>query len=150
MSKQRAFFHRATIGVLNTLLPDRIKRMIFISSLAAHIKEVSNPDKVLIGKLNKLLELSSSDGALKLPMSAHQRIWHNLEPNTIYASTRQSDSPLTSLSELQSHRLPPQQLRIVSEQIIKFTPDWLRYGSNRQIRSDLMRLFSNMGELSTT
>ena len=133
-----------TAKLLGTVLPNRMKRLIFISSFIAHIRDNSDSDKELIAKLNKLLQLSNSDSALELPMMLHKKIWDNITIKEIFIS---KNIPMDSVSEIATIKFVKPQVRVVSEEIIRLIPNWLRYGSNTQIRSDLVTLFTNMDNL---
>src|SRR5690606_9982904 len=60
-------------------LPNRTKRLIFVSSFLAHIQNCNSTDKAIISKLNTLLHLSSDDKALVWPMQLHEKIWGDIK-----------------------------------------------------------------------
>lgn len=130
-----------TARILGAILPRRMKRLIFVSSFIAHLRNTNNPDRQLLAKINKLLVLTSNDEALLFPIQLHQRIWDKVELKDVLngKSITVDDS-----SQISSYRFRKPQIRILSEEIIKIIPSWLMYGSKNQIRSDLICIFENL------
>lgn len=131
-------------NVLGKVLPKRAKRMIFVSSFIAHIQNCRPSDKTLLSKLNLLMQLSADDNALDLPMRLHNRIWGNIQVEEIL---RDKNLALTSIDEIVHMQFITPQIRTISEEIVKATPEWLKYDSNTKMRADLIKLFKNLGEL---
>lgn len=134
------------VKFLNDFLPNRIKRLIFLSSLLAYIQGTKNPDEELVCKLNQLLQLSHSSKSAMVPSMLNERIW---------AGVVSRDKPvantgvvLSRLHEIQDYKILTHQARTVSDNIIKNIPYWLKYGSNKQMRSDLVKLLTNVNKLS--
>lgn len=136
-----------TAKVLGLLLPNRAKRLILISSFIAHIQNNDHPDKELLSKINKLLKLCNSDGALLAPMVLHAKVWDN---ETILESLAQKNFRVSDLSEIASFNLTNTQIRTLSEQIVALTPSWLIYGSKTRIKHDLTHVFGNLNALMRT
>lgn len=135
-----------TARILGHVLPRRMKRLIFVSSFIAHIKNSTNPDKELLSKINKLLMLSSSDEALLLPVQLHQQIWHKVVLKDVLS---EKNIEIDDISQIASYSFKKPQIRTLSEEIIRVIPNWLMYGSKTQIRSDLICIFQNMDTLLT-
>lgn len=134
------------VKFLNDFLPNRIKRLIFLSSFLAYIQGNRNPDEELVYKLNQLLHLSHNSKSAMVPPLLNERIW---------AGVVSRDKPvagtgvvLSRLHEIQDYKILTSQARTVSDNIIKNTPNWLKYGSNKQMRSDLVKLLTNVNQLS--
>lgn len=132
-------------GVLKNILPNRVKRMLLIVSLHARICSSKHPDKDIALKLNKVFALASSDEALLLPMQLSERIWR--EPIQVTCGV-DNKIELNDFSDLAAYRLTRPQLRIASDHIVRSTPEWLHYGSRRQMKNDVMKLISNAQSLS--
>lgn len=134
------------VKALDEFLPNRIKRMIFLSSFLAYVQGTKSPDEELVRKLNQLLHLSRSDKSVMAPPLFNQRIWAGIIPrDEPLGRTRVT---LSKLSEVQDYKIVSAQARSVSDRIIKNTPKWLKYGSNKQIRNDLVELITNINKLS--
>lgn len=136
----------AWVKFLEEFLPNKIKRMIFLSSFLAYVQGTKSPDEVLVRKLNQLLHLSRNDKSAMAPQLINQRIWAGIisrdEP------VGNTGVTLCNLAEVQDYKIFTSQARSVSDRIIKNTPQWLKYGSNKQIRDDLMELLTNINKLS--
>lgn len=131
-------------NILGRVLSKRVKRMIFVSSFIAHIQNCRQSDKTLLSKLNLLMQLSADDNALDLPMRLHNRIWGNIQVEEIL---RDKNLELSSIDEIIHMEFVTPQIRTISEEIVKATPEWLKYDSNTKMRADLIKLFKNLGEL---
>lgn len=133
--------------ILEKILPDRTKRLIFVSSFLAHIQICDSSDRNLISKLNLLLDLSADDNALVLPMQWHERIWSDVHVDKILHDKGIEISNINQILEIEF--MSPK-VRTLSEDIIKAMPKWLKYDSNTRMRSDLIKLFRNIGDLLQT
>lgn len=139
-SQVGVFLHYVFSLLLAKLLSSRIKRMMFISSLYAYIKQIKTPDEEIALKLNQVMCLSSKEDALMLPMALSKYIWRN--GGNIHCSTEEVQ--MDKLSETLRRVDSLAQQRIISEQVIQNTPQWLQYGSHRRMRYDLMELFKTL------
>lgn len=130
--------------LVGALLPDRMKRIIFISSFVAHIQDCTKPDKDLLSKINKLLLLSQDDITLFAPMKIHSQIWNSIELKEIFIS---KNIQIDDIHQIAEYKFVKNQARLVAEELVKKTPRWLRYVSNTQMRSDLVKILNNMENL---
>lgn len=129
---------------LGKILPNRTKRLIFVSSFIAHIQVCEHADRNLIAKINRLLHLSDDDFALFLPMQYHEKIWSKLNVEQLLHDKGFAISNFNQIAEIEY--MSPK-VRTLCEDIIKLMPEWLKYASNTQMRSDLIKLFKNIGDL---
>jgi hypothetical protein len=144
MTSDQTFNESLITRLIGKVLPDRMKRIIFVSSLVAHINDCKNPDKELLSKINTLLTLSGERGALVLPMKMHSQIWDKVELIEVFTS---KNIPIDDIHQIAEYKFVKNQARLVSEELVKRTPRWLRYASNTQMRSDLIKVFNNMENL---
>lgn len=135
------------VAFLEGFLPTKIKRMIFLSSLLAYIQGTKNPNQQLVYKLNHLLKLSNNDKATMVPPLINERIWGNLVSRS--EPFGKNGLLLSDLSEIRDYEVFAYHSRFISDRIIRRTPTWLRYGSNKQIREDLLALLNNLHQYST-
>ena len=76
-------------------LPSRTKRLILVTSLTARVKNDPDLDRATLKRLNELLDLCSSENAMRLPAHLSSVIW-NGERNRL--QTRRSRSWYSTLS----------------------------------------------------
>lgn len=119
------------IRAVITLLPRRMKRIVFLASLTAIAKETTVPDKWLIEKLNRSLSLcSTGDAALKLPIHCSQLIWSNQqvfkEDIQKLSASHEDDTGATESAE----------------RIATATPEWFSYDDRSTVIKDIIALFS--------
>ena len=131
--------------LLKKILPAAIKRLVFLSSLAAYVRDVKNPDQEMLEKLNEVLMLSSDPQALKLPMQINSVIWgkFNMDDIKVIGDQKHSSDSL-SMSGLQRS-----QTRIMANRLIDYMPEWLRYQSKEKMRQDIYRLFLCMDQMKS-
>lgn len=117
---------------LGRYLPRRTKRLMFLASFFARVKEgQGNPpnyDGPILEKLNKLMSLSNSDAALKLPVHLSKAIWHGKTFSEICGEP------------ILVEQITPDLIERASKQIIKAMPQWLRYGRPEDIERDVKQL----------
>lgn len=130
---------KLTSWVLGKVLPDKVKRMIFMSSLAAYLRDIDQPEDEVLQKLNSVLRLSSDYRAMRFPIVFHSYIWASFDTCTITDKGIACESH--TLKGFRLVGLTKPQARIVADKIIAYIPDWLRYASKNQTRKDVYRLF---------
>lgn len=117
-------------GAFCSVLSDRMKRLVLISSLVAKVKGQRELDPVTMSKLNKLMELCASENAMKLPVALAPTIW---------------DESIDELSQQLVNPVQPDEsrLRDMVQRVLVMIPSSLRYDANPILERDLKRLFSN-------
>ena len=127
---------------MKDMLPRRIKRLIYLSSILGVIEHVQqDPDLELIEKLNNVLKLAENANSYRLPIYVKSLIWKNMEQergvllneqyipvSDIKISDRMSYLDKTKLAEFFSFR----------------TPEWLKYGSEQLMENDVVNLIDNL------
>ena len=142
MSASQGFMGRMFTGFLNTVLSSENKRIIFLSSLTAFLRDTSDPDRQTLERLNEIFRLSSQPDALRFPMIAQKRIWKAIDIKDIQVPG------ITVGNECVDGKRPPvAQLRILANQVLDQCPDWLRYGSKSQMRKEVISLLSKMDQI---
>ena len=117
-------------------LPNRIKRLTFLASLAAVAKNTKEPNQEMIQKLNNLLGLASTgDAALKLPISVSSLIWSNKDVvgGDIYLLSNSNNSAPYNLES--------------AERIVAALPTWFLYDEKENIVHDILELFTSCEEM---
>jgi hypothetical protein len=123
---------RLAIGVL----PDRMKRIMYLASLMAIAKDSNIPEEKLISKLNKVLKLSTTnDAALKLPIFLSQLIWSN---ETVFKADIETLTNCDSTDALAIES---------ADRITSSIPSWFTYSSHSNMSKDLIALFSKESRL---
>ena len=119
-------FVRLKTNILEALVPIRMRRAIFASSLAAYLNDLNAPDKHLATQIGTLMDLTCDPASLMYPMQINHFIWKNLDHSTIDLHTKQC--------------MTPQDLRSFCTDVITQTPSWLHYNTRRAMREDVYRL----------
>jgi hypothetical protein len=116
--------------LLDRHLPERTKRLLFLASFSAQLKAPQEFNGEMLHKLNKMLELSTDDAALKFPIHISHAIWRN--------------RPLELGVRIDSKALPDQtEVRGIGLRIVSAMPKWLRYGDECKMLHDVERLLHN-------
>jgi hypothetical protein len=114
------------------VLPERTKRLMFLASLSAHLKETNQMSKESLRKINALFGLSADDNALKFPVHLSHAIWRNrpLEPGV-----RQS----FTASDIRPRGAP---ISAIARKVIDAMPQCLRYDEPK-MEKDVVDLLQN-------
>jgi hypothetical protein len=118
---------------LDRYLPRRTKRLMFLASFFARVKDGQVEGEPEIGdpvleKLNSLMQLSNSDSALKLPVHLSKAIWRGKTLTDICGESILAD------------QATPDTIEHAIKQIIVAMPKWLRYGRPEDIEKDVRQL----------
>jgi hypothetical protein len=111
-------------------LPERTKRLMFLASFGAQLKDPKEMSNELLHKLNQVLSLSPDDNALKFPVHLSHAIWRNrpLEPGV-----------------KQSFKAEGIQDRAhgIARKVVAAMPSWLHYGDEAKREKDVVDLLRN-------
>jgi hypothetical protein len=114
-------------NMLKQRLSERTKRILFVASFSAQLKDPGTLNGEMVSKLNSMLELASDDAALKFPIHLSQVIWRNrpLEPG-LRVSLRNGSLHSRASS--------------LGKKIMDAMPSWMQYGDESKMQSDIEQL----------
>lgn len=116
----------------------RVKRMVYLSSLAAIMNDTQILDKEIATKLNRILHLATTGtSSLKLPVHLSKVIWSNKK-----VLQKAFDTIKQSIINGSSHC----DFKCIDE-IINATPDWFKYDLDSNIKIDISNLFCKENQL---
>lgn len=115
------------------VLPERTKRLMFLASFSAHLKETNEMSGELLHKLNKMFELSVDDNALKLPVHLSRAIWRN---RPLEAGVKQT----LRVDDIRPRSTPA--ISAIANKIIAAMPACLRY-DEAKMSEDVTKLIRN-------
>lgn len=133
MSRASEALRQYSVQFLDRYLPRRTKRLMFLASFFARVKDgqvEGEPqiDDPVLEKLNRLMQLSKSDSALKLPIHLSKAIWRGKTLTDICGESILAD------------QTSPDMIEHATKQIIMAMPKWLRYGRPEDIEKDVRQL----------
>lgn len=132
MNRVPGLFRAGFANLLGVSLSERIKRLIFLASFSARLKDQTTFDSATLLKLNEVMVLCSTEAAMNLPVHLSRAIWHG---KTIHEMVKHdAATPKVSTQE---------RLQQVASHVLASSPEWLRYGSESRMRDDLVRLISH-------
>jgi hypothetical protein len=117
-------------GMLDRHLPERTKRLLFLASFSGQLKDPGEFSDETLHKLNKMLDLSTDDAALRLPVHLSHAIWRN---RPLEAGLR--------LSLKADHA--QEGVHALSTKVLEAMPKWLRYGDEPRMRREIEKLLCN-------
>lgn len=126
-------------------LPKKTKRLIFISTFIGCAKEVNNPSKEMLSKINETLKVSSVDEAIGLPMIFGLKLWNEKLPEGIYLQSLKN--PIVEIKELKNKTFSSAELRVTANTILSHCPRWLVYDSKRIMRNDVTMMLTLLPKL---
>ena len=121
---------------LNKILSNRIKRLVFLSSLTAVLVDATELDNETLHKLNTLLGLCINDNAMRLPISMRDFIWHHMT----LAQVLSTEPTWTDLTE--------EKISSMTSSIMRKMPSWLHYSKEVDIKRDVECLLHNSNSIS--
>lgn len=120
------------------MLPNKLKRLLFLSTFFAYMQDNDKPDREMVCRINQLLTLTNNENSAMPPNFVQKRIWSKIIPRD--EPIGESGLKLCELTEIADIEVYKVQARYITNRIINNIPPSLRYGSNREIGSDLMKL----------
>jgi hypothetical protein len=118
-------------SLLEQLINGRTKRMIFLTSFQARLKDEPTFDNETLHKLNEAMALVSDTSAMKLPVHLSKAIWQG---KTVYDICGENVSV---------GKFSGESIKKVAQRVISAMPLWLRYDDKEVITKDVERLLSS-------
>ena len=113
--------------LLERYLPRRIKRMIFLSTIAQIVMR-NNPNIRLTNTINKILKLAHDPRSLEFPMTIRHMVWKNLVNEPQAAERLYEAGDTNQLINL----------------FYSNAPDYLLYDTQEVIEKDLALMFTSL------
>lgn len=131
--------HLFIVGLFKPEVAERAKRMLFLTSLATTLAREGIIKKNTLGVLNRNLKLAKNEKCLMIGEELTCVLW---KPSKEYNLTFRSNWANTyDESEGWGGRyLPFDDIRHISERVIKSSPPWIRY-NNTRMQEDVTDLF---------
>jgi hypothetical protein len=124
-----ALFHT----FLALIIPKQRKRLFLIATLHYELARKGAFHKRSIDELNETLHLADNDKMLLLPEPIYEMVWDSEKLASIVAELPTMYDGETCLQFKDADR--------ISEDILRVTPDWLRYASLDVMKNDIIGLF---------
>jgi len=116
VSTQPGFVYRAITSCIAFFLPERMKRILFVSSLAAQLSKDQTVPPEALSKINELLDLAHDSGSMELGVELSNVIWKDAECSLMCFQ-------MSNEQFIAQERIP-----YIISIILKATAPWLRYG----------------------
>uniref|UniRef100_A0AAU7PFU7 Uncharacterized protein n=1 Tax=Burkholderia phage vB_BgluM-SURPRISE13 TaxID=3159457 RepID=A0AAU7PFU7_9VIRU len=128
-------FQTRTLRVLFHLLPQRMKRLMFISSLSGKVAGTNEFDRVVLLQIQEEFKLTKVDPhAMELPVACANKIWGKRPVEDLVCSDH--------LNEKSDHDMTR-----IARQIVVMMPCWLVYDSTFKIANDVRELLTKREQL---
>lgn len=119
------------IILLNLFLPNKIKRIVYLTTLHARLVRDGVFQQELLSKVNQTLLITRDDKALILPATMSHRLW-----------TDEQIRPIFDKADLhQMACLPFDEATRISKELVDMSPDWLHYAKSQEMVIDTLKLF---------
>jgi len=120
-------------------LSDKIKRLIFISSVFGLIKQIKEPDDFLVSKLNEVFIIAKFPDAVMFPMYIKNLIWHELYNMPIVLENK-----TLNIIGCGNVNINHSDELAIANYIVNHSPKWLRYANIEAMKEDILTLFKNL------
>lgn len=138
------YFSPLTRKTLCKVLPSNVKRLIFISSITGYLRGIQTPQSALVERLNKLMNIGTRSNSLLFPIFISSSIWSDFDP---VKKLKEKGLDFSQVINSEDNHVSMKDLRILSNVVIENSPEFLRYGSKKEMRGDLIHLFKNINGL---
>lgn len=128
---------KTLFAFLTYLLPDRMIRTLFLSSLYRQLFKVRTLDNGGYHRVNKILNVCERDHALGLGMELSKSFWNGEELKNIE----------TELTKNGRYVLTEKAKKEMVDDILAKTPSWLRYNLS-SMKEDVSKMLDNYFRLS--
>jgi hypothetical protein len=119
------------ILLLSVLVPTKIKRITYLTTLHAQLVQGGVFQQELLSKVNQTLQITRDDNAMLLPASIHHRLWDDAQIRPLFKGA----------DFTQSVCLPFEEAKRISEELVDMSPKWLRYSGYQDMVVDTLKLF---------
>ena len=111
------------------------KRIIFVTSLYFKVVRIERLKTDAIAKLNTIMQLATSEDALRLPAALRGMVW------------RFSELPEALNEEILDTEVSMEEALELSEKVVAASPVWVRYGRDDMVK-DVLDLIRQGGQLA--
>lgn len=133
------FFTRFLARLAEVKLSRRLKRLIYISSIFGVIKQIKDPDMTLITKLNEIFKVARYPDAFIFPMYIKSMIWKSAATRSVIINNKE-----VPVAGLKCRGLNNEEREEIGVYFAANAPEWLRYGSNTVMVSDVSLLLKQI------
>lgn len=126
--------------IAGKLFSKKIKRVIYISSIFGILSQVKNPDKVLVVKLNAILNIAKNPESMMYPMQIQSLIWGGGASKAVI--TLNGVNYL--ISDLINQSQTINEYKQIAEYFAENAPGWLNYGSKAAMMIDVMLMIEDV------
>lgn len=135
---------KATLPLIRSKASNRVRRAIFLSSLLATIRNISDPNQELINKLNSVFHVAKDPLSMSVPMMVHGFIWTDITDSSVVCDV--NGCPVR-VEDIDNRTFLAEDLIKVARYFIDRMPVWLRYGSDDEMSLDVQKLVTQMPNL---
>jgi hypothetical protein len=122
-------------------LPRRIKKLIYVSSLLAYLKDLDDSNIEVIRKLNNIFHIAAFPDTLKLPIRWKSTIWQDLNTEEVLYIHNGQSITFKQISEV---ILSDSDRSNIASRLFELTPNWLKYGQSDSMKKDLENILLHL------
>lgn len=139
-TSNRNFIVRKLEQIAEKNFPKRFKRLIYISSIIAIIKQIREPDHILIAKLNDIFKIARYPDAMIFPMYIKSFIWRDLKADNII----NINGKCVLVSDIECNCISETDYEAIAKYFNSIAPGWLKYGSEKLMIYDVVLLMKHL------
>lgn len=123
------------IRLLSSVLSLHAKRLFYFASLYANLMPLDTLKRDVMGRLNSIMHLASSDDALMMPAVLSRVVWGQHDVAEILSPPPAPQGPDVGVSSVD---LVPEKLEVNAYKLVSFSPQWMRFGPVEQMKHETM------------
>jgi len=118
---------------LSPRIPNKFKRMVFLTSLLAMLRDTRSGDERILKHVNHFLCLAHDDRSMNLPLYTHRWIWKGISSGDAIILNAGS----VQLKEILSSKLTTDDYHTIVDYFLKTCPAWMVYSDRKTIYHDV-------------
>lgn len=123
------------IRLFSNVLSQHAKRLFYFASLYASLMPLESLKSDVLGRLNSIMHLASSNEALMMPAVLSRVVWGGHDVAQLLAPAISTDVPGTDAVLMED---TPERLEVNAYRLVSFSPTWMRFGPVEQMKHETM------------
>lgn len=120
------------------ILPARVKRMMFVSSITGLMRQITDPNEELVARLNEVFKAVHYQGTITATMKVKAIIWRKINP------TVELNGRSVTIAGMDKMTLTDDEAEQVASYFATNVPSWMRYGSRELMIHDVKEVMHQM------
>lgn len=138
----RSILSKPLLWFLGGLMSNHVKRLFYFASLYAYLLPVESLKSDVMGRLNSVMNLASSDDALMMPAVLSRVVWGKHDVSRILEQTETVHVELSPQANAHA-------LEVRAYELVTLTSRWMRFGPIDQMKNETVKFLRFVDQFNT-